>query len=248
MNTLLTIILAFLGIIASVIITRHYTRKQMAKNQISHLLLKSYDIGDGLREIFPNLQILYNGNDLEKYTRVVKGNFNNTGNKDIHSNDDLELSLIFPDNFAIKDIKVVPSTEDLEISTEIDKENKNKVHFFIKKLIRSGEYFSYIAILDSTEYNNNPFDGLRFSNRIPNTSVLDEERERDRKGVKKSIITFIIALIIFAIYYFWGKSYLIEGSITRIIINLLVGFIIGVLLGISLSEFFFVRIYKVRKK
>ena len=195
MNTL-TIVLGVLGIIATVVVTWYFTRKQMAKNQISHFAIKSYNIDRGVKEVFPEFQMFYNGMALERYTRFCEGRFKNTGNKDIHSNDELEFSLVFPDHFSIKATSVISSTEELTVRHEIDKERKNKIHFFIKNLIRTGEEFKYSILLDSSENDKNPFGRLRFSNRIPDASILEADVKHIKLYEKLSLLGVAMMLLL----------------------------------------------------
>ena len=214
---IITIIFAVLGIIATIIVTHYYTKKQMAKNQISHYAIQTYNLDRGVKEVFPEFLMMYNGMALEKYTRFCEGRFKNTGNKDIHGNDELEFSLIFPDHYSIKAIDVTASTEELSIRHEIDKERKNKVHFFIKNLIRTGEEFKYSVLLDSYESDNNPFGRLRFSNRIPDTSIQDA----DLKHIKfYEMITYIGITMLFLLMFiiFWWKETIFADTTFRVVI------------------------------
>ena len=198
----------------------------MAKNKISHFGISSRNVNKGIKEVFPEFQLLYNGKALAKYTRFCEGRFRNTGNRDIHSNDDLEFALVFPDGYNIKGINIIPSTEELTIRYEIDKESKNKVHFFIKNLLRVGEEFNYSVLLDSSEYDKSPFGKLRFSNRIPNTSIQDA----DVKNFWFYLIITYIGLAIFFLTCFFGYWMMNNGLIGtkyQIIILILIVCVIG---------------------
>ena len=226
---LLTIILAIIGIIASVIVTRYYTRKQMAMNQISHYAIKSFEIGKGLRELFPDFQMLYHGKSLAKYIRVCQGSFKNTGNRDIHNYRDVGFTLIFPEEYIIKAIKVNPSTDDLSIKNQIDEKNPNKVHFYISELIRMGEAFKYTILLESSEYMKNPFGNLRFSNRIPNTSILEADVKHIMFYKRISTICFWITLLLIVVAILLWKKHLLSDDVVLYV------FIISAIIFAALS-------------
>ena len=59
MNTLLTIVLWAIGIIATVVVTWYFTKKQMSKNEITHFSINSYDVGKRLHDEFPAFQLQY---------------------------------------------------------------------------------------------------------------------------------------------------------------------------------------------
>ena len=40
--------------------------QQRKKNEISHFLIQSYDIGNGLNTVFPGFRIVYNNDDVTK--------------------------------------------------------------------------------------------------------------------------------------------------------------------------------------
>ena len=207
-NILLTIISVVIGIIA----THYYTKKQMAKNQISHFAIRSFNLAKGMREIFPDFQMVYQGKSLTKYARVCQGCFRNTGNKDIHNNDGLDFSLIFPEEYVVKAIKVFPSTDDLIIHTQID-ENSNKVNFVINELIRTGEEFKYTVILESSEYLGNPFGHLSFSNRIPDTSILEADVKHVKLYRRFSSFGFLTTLLLMILILFSWKKHLLTNDV-----------------------------------
>ena len=206
------IILSVIGIIASIIITHYYTKKQMAKNQISHFAIRSFNLGKGLREIFPDFQMLYHGKSLAKYARVCQGCFRNTGNKDIHNNDGFDFSLIFPEKYVVKAIRVFPSTDDLLIHTQID-ENSNKVNFVIDELIRTGEEFKYTVLLESSENLRNPFGHLSFSNRIPDTSILEADVKHVKFYRRISSFGFWTTLLLMILILFSWKKHLLTNDV-----------------------------------
>ena len=210
MEMIITIILAVLGIIATIIVTHYYTKKQMAKNQISHFAIQTYNLGRGVKEVFPEFLMMYNGMALEKYTRFCEGRFKNTGNKDIHGNDELGFSLIFPDHYSIKAIDVTATTEELTIRHEIDKERNNIIHFFFKNLLRTGEEFKYSVLLDSSENDNNPFGKLRFSNRIPDTSIQEADVKHIKFYEKISLLGGAMMLLLMFILFWWERTILAD--------------------------------------
>lgn len=224
MDILLTIISVIIGIIA----THYYTKKQMAKNQISHFAIKTFNLAKGVREIFPDFQMLYHGKSLAKYARVCQGCFRNTGNKDIHNNDGFDFSLIFPEKCVVKAIRVFPSTDDLIIHTQID-ENSNKVNFVINELIRTGEEFKYTVLLESSEYIRNPFGRLSFSNRIPDTSILEADVKHVKFYRRISSFGFWSTLLLMILILFSWKNHFLTNDV------LLYGFIICTFVIAALS-------------
>lgn len=229
------VILAIIGIVASIIITRYYTRLQMAKNQISHFAIKSFDVGKGLREMFPDFQMLYHGKSLAKYARVCQGSFRNTGSKDIHNNEGFGFSLIFPEECVIKAIRVIPSTEDLSINTQIDAKEPNKVYFYINELIRTSEEFKYTVLLESSEYIKNPFGRLSFSNRIPNTRILEAGVKHIKFYRGISSLGFWVSLILILVALVWGKKLLETDAV------LLYGLIICIIVVATLSVVAYIK-------
>ena len=197
MNTLLTIVLFVIG----VIVTWYYAKKQMAKNEISHFLLTSYDIGMGLKNDFPEFSILYNDEEMAKYVRVYEGCFLNTGNKDINnSNEDLEIDIIFPKYSTVKAVKVGPLTEDLKVDAILGI-NANEVKFIITKLLKTSERFNYAAIIESTKPINGSHEALHFKHRIPDTdSIKDGDKQYENKK-RRNHRAFEIILCILCVLF-----------------------------------------------
>lgn len=173
----------------------------MAKNEISHFLLKSYDIGKGLKNKFPEFSILYNDEEMAKYVRVYEGCFLNTGNKDINnSNEDLEIDIIFPKNSTVKAVKVGPLTDELKVDA-ISGINANEVKFIITKLLKTSERFNYTAIIESTKQINGSHEVLRFKHRIPNTdNIHDGDKQYENKKRQNFRIFECVLCVLFVLF------------------------------------------------
>ena len=207
---------------------------KMKRNEISHLLMKSYDIGNGLNTVFPDFRILYKDENLAKYVRVYEGCFMNTGNKDIYKNyEDIEIGLSFPENCVVKAVKVVPSTNELNVKATTG-ENDNKVQFVVKELFKTKEHFEYMAIVESSNEIDDSYNKLQFQLRLPDTKAIqniDHLIERRFRRYKRNflilaIVMFLVLLLLqLSVFFIDNDSYL-EDSITM---ALIVSFIVFVL-------------------
>lgn len=193
---LTTIIFFVLGLIASYFIARW----QMKKNKIVHFSINSYDIGKGLSNEFPEFQLHYDGKDLADNVMVLKGGFMNTGRNDIDAlKGDSDIKLILPEECVIKTVKVLPSTEELHVNSNI---KGNIINFGICDFLRTDEYFKYTAIVETSKKIDDLHDKLSFHHRIRNTekirgTYIGQQRSVFKKKFYKWMI--FIYFIFFAI-------------------------------------------------
>ena len=167
METVISIILTS---IIAIVITWYFTRKQMKKNEITHFLINSYDIGKGLSDEFPEFKLHFGGDILADNVMVLKGGFMNTGRNDINAlKGDRDIKLILPDGCILKAVKVTSSTEELIVST--NKNNENVIPFGIAELFKSNEFFLYTAIVETPKEIKDISGMLKFQHRILNTEI-----------------------------------------------------------------------------
>ena len=211
-----TIILTVLSILFSAIfgvfITRYYYKKQMKKKEITHFLIKTYDIGKGLKDLFPGFKISYNNEDLAKHVRVYEGLLKNTGYHDVYDNN-IAITMLFPENCVVKAVRVVPSTGGLIVKPTINGKN-NEVQFIMGKLFKSKQSFEYTAIVESSASISDSSDSLAFSHMLPDTDICDgnkqleiSEQEFNRVLNWSMYITLFCGLIFIILAYFIGTEY-----------------------------------------
>jgi len=214
METILSIFFSTLfSAIIAVAVTRYYYKKQIKKKEITHFLIKSYDIGKGLREVFPDFKISYNNDELAKYVRVYEGYFKNTGYNDVSDNENIAIKMIFPQNCVVKAVKVRPLSRDLIVESTIGK-NINEVQFVIGKLLKTKQSFEYTAIVESSENVSDSSGDLMFSHMLPDTDIQDGNKlfdasEKDFKSFlnRSMYITLFCGLFFILLAYFKGKEY-----------------------------------------
>ena len=146
---------------------------QMKRNKISHLVLKSFDIGRGLRNVFPAFRLSYNNEELDGYVRVLSGCFINDCRNDISTSEDYQvIKLILPKSCRIKDINVSTSSkEEFSVSARVDLSNKNIIVFSLPKVFKSKEYFKYSSIYENPEDIRFIRSKIKIEHRIPNVSI-----------------------------------------------------------------------------
>ncbi len=197
MNTLLTIILSALGIIATIVVTWYFTKNQTKNKEITHFSISSYDIGKGLSDMFPEFQLQYNGNNIEGDVRVLKGGFINTGNKDISELDEKPLQLILPDGCRIKAGKVSDVSEGFEVKPTI---GDSKIDFKISEgVLKTKEFFEYTAIIESPKEIQSLRDELKIGPRRENLDYKYIFLGRDERSFFKwpAVRLFIIVIALF---------------------------------------------------
>ena len=198
-----------LSIIASSIIAFFIAKWQMKKNKIVHFSVNSYDIGKGLSNEFPDFQLHYGGEDLTDNVMVLKGGFMNTGRNDIDAlKGDSDIKLILPEECVVKTVKVLPSTQELHINTDII---GNIINFGICDDLRADEFFKYTAIVETSEEIDNLHDKLSFHHRIRNTEKIrgthiGQQRSLFKKKLYKWMIFFyLIPAAITLVYSLYQK-------------------------------------------
>ncbi len=160
-----------ISIILSAIIAFFIAKWQMKKNKIVHFSINSYDIGKGLSNEFPEFQLHFGGEGLADNVMVLKGGFMNTGRNDINAlKGDADIKIILPEECRVKAVKVLPSTEDLIVTANKDKENI--INFGISELFKTNEYFKYTAIVETSGEIEYLYDKLDFQHRILNTEKI----------------------------------------------------------------------------
>lgn len=185
---LLTIILFIVGLIASYFIARW----QMKKNKIVHFTIKTYDIGKGLRDDFPEFELHFSGETLSKEVKVIKGGFINIGKNDIENT---EFNLVLPDGCIVKTIKITPTEGDLVVNASTALDKKNTINFVINGIFISDEYFEYTAIVEVPEGIEDIADKMLFQHRIKNTEKIKkiylgeyEHNSSMRKNKRRTIL------------------------------------------------------------
>ena len=216
----ISIIIGVLGLFITL-----YTMK-IKRNEISHFLIRTYDIGKGLNAVFPDFRILYKDEKLAKYVRVYEGNFTNTGNKDIYkNNEDIEIGMSFPENCVVKAVQVIPSTNEFEVKATAG-ENDNKVQFVVKELFKTKEYFQYMAIVESSNEIDDSYNKLQFQLRLPDTKAIQnidqliEKRFRryKRNFIIIAIVMFLVLILLQLSAFFIEKNLYLEDSIALVLI------------------------------
>lgn len=194
-----------ISIVLSAIIAFFIAKWQMKKNKIVHFSINSYDIGKGLSNEFPEFQLHFGGEGLADNVMVLKGGFMNTGRNDINAlKGDADIKIILPEGCRIKAVKVLPSTDDLIVNANQDKENV--INFGIRELFKSNEYFKYTAIIETTKEIEDIFDNLKFQHRILNTEKIQDtyiglQREYRKYRRVKMVLLFSFLLLCLLIPY-----------------------------------------------
>ncbi len=173
MNSLFYFILSTLF---AVFITWYFTKKQMKKNEITHFIINSYDVGRGLQNEFPKFQLTYEESKLTNVVQVLKGGFINDGRNDISGlKNESDINLILPKGCYLKDILIKPLSEELKVTAHANEKDPNIINFAIDDLFMSDEIFEYTAIIETSEEINNLHRNIKFKHRIPNTSNIKQE-------------------------------------------------------------------------
>jgi len=151
MDTLLTIILGVLGIIVTIVVTWYFTKKQTKNKEVSHLSISTYDIGEGLSDVFPEFQLQYNGNKLVGNVKVLKGAFFNTGSKDIGELDEKPIRLILPEGCKVKACSITFTSPSVNVAPDIkDDSGLSGINFKISDgLLKPQDCFEYTAIIET---------------------------------------------------------------------------------------------------
>ena len=196
-------IISIISIISFVIgvIGFFLTLKQIKRKEISHFLIKSYDIGNGLNTLFPGFRIVYNNEDLTKYVRAYEGCLSNTGNTDIHiNNESFEIVMGFPESSVVKAIKVAPSTTDLIVDATTG-EKTNEVKFVVDNTLRKRERIDYIVIVESTNSLIGSHEELSFKHRIPDADdVHDGDKQYENKKRRNFRVFECVLCVLFVLF------------------------------------------------
>lgn len=164
--------LAILGIIA----TCYYAKKQMKKPEITHFSINSYNVGKGLHDDFDELNLTYNGEELQNEIQVLNGAIVNTGKKDITGlKNESDIRIILPSGCILKKLKIKKSSRDLEVRQHENNDVQNEINFDIDEKMMCGEGFEYTALIETTEEIRNLHRKINFKHRIPNTSEISNE-------------------------------------------------------------------------
>ena len=220
-----TIISVVLSSIIAILITWYFTRKQMKKNEITHFSINSYDIGKGLHDEFPKLQLNYENEVLSEKVLVLKGGFINTGRNDITGlKNNSDVNIILPDDCYMKDIIIRRLSDDVEVNACVDKEKSNVINFSINENFMSGESFEYSAIIEAKSDISHLDRLISFKHRIPNTAKIRNEHLSDlevyREERHDKLLPFraefsiaLLCLIFSLVSLFSSLSYLFEQNI-----------------------------------
>lgn len=208
MNTLLTIILGAIGILATVVVTWYFTKKQTRNKEITHFSKSSYDIGKGLSDVFPEFQLQYNGNKIVGDVKVLKGGFLNTGNKGIDGLDEKPIQLILPEGCEVKASKASSVSDDFEVISII--RDSRIVDFIISDgVLKKYDFFEYTAIVETSRQIKSLRDELKIGPRKADLDYKYIFLGREEKSFLKSpvfrvllpIITIITLIPIIAYLY-----------------------------------------------
>jgi len=176
-GTIISIVLGIAGIMATII----FTMLQMKKRKIDHYFINSYDVGKGLTDVFPEFQLHYGNEVLSKNVKVLQGGFMNTGRNDIGDNGKkTSFKLILPSGCIVKNAKVSPKDNGLKVNCPIKNEDswiieqkreENELSFEIDGIMKSKEWFNYIAIVETPNGMGDLYKQLRLDHRIKDTTI-----------------------------------------------------------------------------
>ena len=193
MDTFISVVLSS---IIAIFITWYFTRKQMKKNEITHFSINSYDVGKGLHNEFPQFQLTYENKELNNEVQVLKGGFLNSGRNDIIGlKNNSDINIILPQNCSLKDIKIKPLSDDMDVKACVNEKVANIINFAINEKFMSGEGFEYTAIIETTEEIKNLHHQIDFKHRIPNTSkiknenIISQQPQRGRRGLESFLLS-----------------------------------------------------------
>ena len=161
------------------------------KNTLRHFKINSYEIGRGLMNEFPKLNLSYDNKVIENNFTVLKGGIINSG-KDIKSND-IEFDMILPETCNIVDVNIKTSDDNLVVTTSKD---KNKLHYKIEKQILHDDLFTYLIIVDSSENSKKLHDKVSFKHRMFKTKKISCFLIFDSIPDKKEFYGFSLTLSI----------------------------------------------------
>jgi hypothetical protein len=185
-----TVISILFSILISIVVTRYYTKIQMKKKEVTHFLINSYDVGKGLKDVFPEFSISYKNEVLAKHVRVYEGCFMNTGNKDVYNNDNIEIQMAFPKDYIVKAVNVDPSSDDLIVNV-ITSENSNKVIFLVKELFKTNKRFKYSAIVECPNDIAATNSDLVFEHKLPDTVINDGDKLYENRKKRQLFILIL---------------------------------------------------------
>ncbi len=214
METIISTVLSILfSALFGFFVARYYYKKQMKKKEITHFLIKTYDIGKGLKDLFPEFKISYNNEDLAKHVRVYEGILENTGYHDVSDNENIAIKMFFPENCVVKAVKVVTSTGGLIVDPTINGKN-NEVQFVMGKLLKTKQSFEYTAIVESSANISDSSDSLAFDHMLPDTDIRDGNKQLETLKQEfnrvlnwSMYITLFCGLIFIILAYFKGTEY-----------------------------------------
>lgn len=199
----LYVIYPLLLCIVGILGTYYFTKWQMMNHQIIHYFIKSYEIGKGLTDDFPQFQLHYGPEVLSNNVNVLQGGFINSGKKDIGENsEETPLKLMLPEGCVVKALNISPLTKGLVVKQSDDKTSisENEIVFIIEGLMKPNECFDYSAIIEAPE-DISYFDIIRFEHRIKDTDIKNLYVGEDNSLSTLSGRRFHIAVLLFAILF-----------------------------------------------
>lgn len=155
----------FLGIVVTIIVGIFSYPK---RNIIQHFVLESYDIGKGLRTVFPNFKLTYKNSELSTNVRVLKGGFMNIV-KDIEFKKEESIELKLPKECKVKDVNLLKSDK-LKVNYKIIEDNL--ISFTISDVFLKNEFFKYAIIVETDKEDVRLHNNLSFEHRIPHTKRI----------------------------------------------------------------------------
>lgn len=204
MGTILSII--------SIILTWYFTKMQMKKNEITHFLINSYNVGKGLQNDFSKFQLTYDRNELSNEVQILKGYFINTGRNDIIGlKNESDININLPKECVLKDIIIKRKSKNLDVSAHINTDTPNVIDFAINDKFMSGEFFEYAAIVESTNDIIRLDRKLTYNHRIPNTSKIKNEymgiqMHNNKKSLAYIFLLFAIFFSVISLFYFYVQE------------------------------------------
>lgn len=199
--TIISIIITIASIITTIVVC---VKRKKYPVSINFYVQDAVRLTNPLMDNFQNIALTYNGQKTNQSVSYVQALFCNTGDEDIRlSEDTVEqgISIKLPNGYKWLEVQIKEKTEVLNVSIDIDQEDKSVVHVS-GGLFRRDEIFSFDAFVEGELTRDNYRQNIQVSHRFSNTEDIRveemypiEKKEERKLFYKSSVIGGVLALI-----------------------------------------------------
>lgn len=201
--TIISCVITIASIITTIVV---YVKRKKYPVSINFYVQDAVRLTNPLMDNFKKIALTYSGQETRQSVSYVQALFCNTGDEDVRLSEttaEQGICIKLPDGYKWLEVQVKEKNEALNVSIDIDQEDKSIVHIN-GGLFRRDEVFSFEAFVEGELTRDNYHQKIQVSHRFCNMEDIHveemyplEKKEERKLFFKSSIIASVLSVILF---------------------------------------------------